>query len=345
VRYYYRPKGKKGIAMPDLPPDHPKFLAAYAAASGEVPRAPVRSGTIGAAIIAYKASDEFRRGLAASTRSRRRTTLDEIAERYGAGRIADLRDDHIKLDLSRFTDHARNNRLKVWRAFGAWMAEEYRLDRNPAATVKRSKTDQSDGHTPWTLDDVEAFRSRWPINTVERLAFELIFWTGARVSDAIRLGEGNEDRDGWLTFNQVKTGGEVSVPFRRELPRFAEGRAEDLRLLHQAIDARIDRHLTFLTTRGGASRSPKSVSQWFAAKARDAGIKGKTAHGLRKLRAELCIQDGATTPQVAAWLGHESLKMVEHYGKKFSRRKALSKTNEERKSSNFGDQVPNLAIK
>ena len=225
------------------------------------------------------------------------------------------------------------------------MAEEYKLDRNPAATVKRSKTDQSDGHTPWTLDDVEAFRSRWPINTVERLAFELIFWTGARVSDAIRLGEGNEDRDGWLTFNQVKTGGEVSVPFRRELPSFAEGRAEDLRLLHQAIDARIDRHLTFLTTRGGASRSPKSVSQWFAAKARDAGIKGKTAHGLRKLRAELCIQDGATTPQVAAWLGHESLKMVEHYGKKFSRRKALSKTNEERKSSNFGDQVPNLAIK
>jgi hypothetical protein len=37
--------------------------------------------------------------------------------------------------------------------------------------------------------------------------------------------------------------------------------------------------------------------------------------------------------------------MVEHYGKKFSRRKALPKTNEERKSSNFGDQVPNLAIK
>ncbi len=331
--------------MPDLPQDHPKFLAAYAAASGEVPRAPVRSGTIGAAVVAYKASPAFKSDLAASTRSRRRVTLDDIAERYGAGRIVDLRDTHIKADLARFADHARNNRLKVWRAFCSWMAEEYDLAQSPAAKVKRSKTAKTDGHAPWTLEDVDAFRNRWPVGTTERLAFELIYWTGARVSDAVHLGEGNVDRDGFLTFTQVKTDGKVDVPFRRELPNFAEAFAGDLQCLHSSINARKDRHLTYLTTQGGASRSAKSVSQWFASKARAAGIVGKTAHGLRKLRSELFLEAGATTTQVAAWLGHESLQMVEHYGKKFDRRKSLSKTKEEQKSSNPADQVPTMVKK
>ena len=338
VRYYYRPKGKAGTAMPDLPVDHPKFLAAYAEASGVVPRAPVRSGSIAAAIIAYKASTDFK-GLASSTRARRRVTLDDIGEKYGSGRVADLKATHIKIDLSHFEEHARNNRLKVWRAFGAWMAEEHKIE-NPAAAVKRSKTAKTDGHLPWGLEEVAAFRERWIIGTMERLAFELIFWTGARVSDAVRLGEGNVDREGWLSFIQVKTGGEVSVPFKRDLPAFADERAEDLTYLHQAICAREERHITFLTTRHGSARSVKAFSQWFAEKARGAGVVGKTAHGLRKLRCELCIEGGATTPQVAAWLGHESLKMVEHYGKKFGRRKALTKTKEEQKSSNFDPRVP-----
>lgn len=344
-RLYFRPKGKKGISMPDLPSDHPKFLAAYAAASGEVPRAPVRSGTIGAAIIAYKASDAFKSGLAASTRSSRRKTLDDMGERYGTGRLIDLRDTHIKADLGRFSEHAKNNRLKVWRAFCKWLVDDGKLSVNPAATVKKVKTAKSDGHTPWTLGDVETYRAHWAIGTMERLAFELVYWTGARVSDAIRLGEGNVGQDGFLSFTQVKTGVKVDVPFRRELPDFAQAFAGDLDILHLAINARNERHLTFLTTFNGSSRSAKSVSQWFAAKARAAGIVGKTAHGLRKSRAEFAIEAGATTGQVAAWLGQESLQMVEHYSKRFDRKKSLSKTNAEHKSSNSADQVPTKAVK
>ena len=46
ARLYYRPKGQKGIAMPDLPMDHPQFLAAYAEAAGVQPRRPVREGSL-----------------------------------------------------------------------------------------------------------------------------------------------------------------------------------------------------------------------------------------------------------------------------------------------------------
>ena len=197
------------------------------------------------------------------------------------------------------------------------------------STSRRAKTAKSDGHEPWSEEDVAKFRGYWPIGSMERLAFELLHWTGARVSDGIRLGEGNVDRDGWLTFRQMKTGGEVFIPFRRELPEFAECYAIDLELLHQAIDARAERHLTYLYTRQGASRSPKSISQWFAAKTRKAGITGRTAHGLRKTRAIALVEAGGGSPQIGAWTGHESLREIERYIRKFNRRKALTRTKKE----------------
>lgn len=343
-RLYYRPKGQKGTAMPDLPQDHPKFLAAYAKASGVIPKAPEIEGSIASAMAAYKASNLFL-SLRASTRDVRRRMLDNITERYGSGRVRDLANKHVQKDLERLSGHAANNRLKAWRGFGAWLKESKHLAVDPTDGIKRQRVAKSDGHIPWEIEDVQAFRDFWALGTVERLTFELIYWTGARVSDVIRMGEGNTDRDGWLTFKQQKTGGEVFIPFKRELPEFAVNMADDLDLLRHAIAARIERHITYITTTKGAARSSKSVSQWFASKARMAGISGKTAHGLRKTRAILLVQARATTHQIGAWTGHESLKEIEAYTKKFNKKMALSGPERERKSSNSLDQVPTLAVK
>lgn len=333
-RYYYRPKGRKGIAMPDLPMDHPQFLAAYAEAAGVQPRRPVREGSLAAGLDLYKASDAFA-ALATGTRDARRRMIDDAAERYGHANRADLRAAHIEKDLSRFNGHARNNRLKMWRGFCAWMVEHDGLEKDPSDGIKRAKTAKSHGHTPWSAEEIDSFRACWPLGSIERLAFELIFWTGARVSDAVRLGPGNIDRDGWLTFRQQKTGGEVWIPFNRALPEFAEVYVGDLASLKEAIDARNDRHMTFLHTRQGASRSSKSVSQWFATKARAAGVAGRTAHGLRKARAKALAEAGAAAPQIGAWTGHESLKEVERYIRDFSKKRALSRTDEEQKVPTF----------
>lgn len=329
IRYYYRPKGQKGIAMLDLPPDDPRFLAHYAKAAGvKKVRAPIVSGSLAAEIALYLASDHYK-VLAEGVRARRRPVLDQFAEKYGHGRIRDLRPEHVEKDLSAFSGHPRNNRRRVWRGFGMWLKDAKRLPYDPTADVARAKTAKSDGHEPWTAEEVEAFRAFWPIGTMERLAFELIFWTGARVSDAIRLGEGNVDRDGWLTFRQAKTGGEVFVPYARALPEFAERYAPDLELLHRAVAARGERHLTFLYTRRGGSRSAKSISQWFAAKARKAGLADRTAHGLRKSRAIALVEAGGGSPQIGAWTGHESLREIERYIRKFNRKLALSRTTPE----------------
>jgi integrase len=342
ARYYYRPKDQKGIAMPDAPKDDPRFLAAYAKAAGETPRAPVVRGSIASAMALYKASEDFAH-LSTGTRAARRPMLDEVAQMYGFGRVKGLQQKHIQKDLERFSGHAHNNHLKMWRGFCKWMQYQYKLESDPSDGIKRAKTAKSDGHIPWDTDQIEQFRAYWPIGTMERLAFELIFWTGARVSDAIRLGEGHIDKDGWLAFHQQKTGGEVNIPFNRELPECAEPFENDLALLHQAINARNERHVTFIITNFGTSRSAKSVSQWFAAKARKAGIKGRTAHGLRKSRAIALAETGGTSPQIGAWTGHESLKEIERYIKKFNKRKALTKTETEQKVPTSSNQFQKLA--
>ena len=330
VRFYYRPKGQHGIAMPDLPPDDPAFLTAYAKAAGVRPRRASREGSIASGIELYKASDQFR-ALAQGTRNARRRMLDDVAERYGHASRRDLASKHITKDLSGFSAHTRNNRLKMWRGFCKWMVEHDELPHDPSDGLKKSPTTKSDGHVPWSHDEIEAFRAYWPLGSVERLAFELIYWTGARVSDAVRLGPGNVDREGWMTFRQQKTGGEVWIPFNRELPEFVEPAEPDLSLLKQAINARNERQMTFLHTQKGASRSSKAVSQWFAAKARKAGVADRTAHGLRKARAKGLAEMGGSAPQIGAWTGHESLKEIERYIKDFSKRRALSRAKEEQK--------------
>ncbi|ARO14454.1 Tyrosine recombinase [Ketogulonicigenium robustum] len=162
---------------------------------------------------------------------------------------------------------------------------------------------------------------------------ELLYWTGARMSDAVRISEGMVGRDGWLTFNQQKTGGEVSIPVMTPAPKFAD--PTDQALLIDALNARPQRHVVIMVTEHGKPRSIKGASTWFSEAASTAGLVGKTAHGLRKARASSLAENGATTHQIGAWTGHESLAEIDHYSRKAERRRILMGTSDERDSSNF----------
>ncbi|MBB4209147.1 tyrosine-type recombinase/integrase [Roseinatronobacter bogoriensis] len=343
-RFYMGPKGSKRVAMPDAPTDHPKFLAAYAKAlasfmdlDGIDLRLPAPKGSINEAIRDYLRSGNWT-ALSDGTRARRRPELDRIAESYGQAELRTLRPEHIRADLKGLDPHPRNNRLKVWRALMAHATESFSLPANPAAAVAKSKTQATDGHASWTQGDVDKFRKHWPIDSAPRLAFELIYWTGARISDAIRLGEGNIGRDGILTFRQGKTGGDAYVPMARHASPLGAQLGDDLDHLAHAIRSRPERHITFMVTAHGTVRSVKAASQWFSKKAREAGLEGKAAHGLRKRRTELLIEAGATPYQVKAWTGHESDSMIALYAKKFDRKRTLTGASEAGKSSNFGEK-------
>ena len=330
---YLAVPGQKLVRLPDQPHDSPDFLMAYAAAmaAGEQARKGRKfaPGSIAQALSTYQTSTPFLQ-LAPSTRSQRARHVSMIAETWGQAKLSDLRRQHIEADLAKLTGHAANNRLKTWRGFCGWAKATQAISADPSDGVAKRMVKKSDGFAPWTQADIENFRKVWAIGTPQRLAMDLVYWTAARASDSVRLGPGMVTKDGWLSFRQQKTGGEVSVPFNRRLPAFAVDMQGDLDQLKAAIDA-APRHMTWLVTQHGKSRSTKAFSSWFAGAATVAGVGGKSAHGLRKARAEALAEAGATAHQIAAWTGHETLSEVQRYSKAADRRRVLSSTDPEQK--------------
>lgn len=319
-----------GIALPShLPENHPEFIAAYIEAEKVGKSAKPRKngpGSIEAACTGYLRSDAHKT-LSTSYKRVRQRDLAKLVEIAGHVPIRTIKPDHIKKDMADLEPHPANERLKSWRAVCKYSVEAFDLGSDPSEFVKRRIPAKPKPHKPWTRDDKDAFRTVWEIGTPERLAMEILNWTGARMSDAVRFSDGMIDREGWLNFTQKKTGGDVSVPVHRNLPKFAD--PCELAYLLECLDARTERPL-WITTAYGTSRSEKAASQWLAAKARKAGLIGKTGHGLRKTRAIELAENRATVHQIGAWTGHESLKEIEAYSRNADRKRLLSSTESER---------------
>lgn len=309
-RLYYRPKGEKAVALPDMPMDAPAFLAAYAAAAGlsSLPEPPAQTGTIAAAIVAFMRSDEWH-SKAQTTRAVWRRGLDDIRGRYGKAPIAKLEARHIRVDLARLAPNPARQRFKIWRALLGWCHRVGMIETDATRDVAKPKAPEGKGHTPWAREDVAKFRAAWPVGTAQRLAFEALYWTGARVSDLVKIGDAHM-KDGVLRFVQRKTGDPVAIPLD-DAPAYAEPDG----LLLDCLRARKSRGLVWLTTEQGAARSEKAASQWFSAAARKAGLTDRTAHGLRHARATIMKENGATVEQRRAWLGHDSEAMAAKYSK------------------------------
>lgn len=327
LRRYLRSKGKVIGKLPDdIPMDSPEFLAAYAALVGQIEQ-PAESGTLGALVVSTKRTPRYKE-ISDSYRSMLARHFDAIRESYGKARTAGLRERHIAADV----DSADNptDRLKAWRFLCAHATARGLMSSDPSkgVTVAKAKTD---GHPPWDAAEVAAFRTRWPIGTTKRAAFELLHWTGSRISDAVKLGPGMVDRDGVLAYRQTKTGGVAYCPWSCPLPPYAAQMDADRRQAQDAIAALPGGHMTFLATHAGRPRSEKALGTMIREAARDAGVQ-KSAHGLRKSRARSLAEAGATTHQIGAWTGHESLKEIEHYTVAANRRRAVMGTEHDQNS-------------
>lgn len=339
VYRYLRIPGRDRVRLPDLPPDHPDFLAAYRDALESAPRAVRRpgAGTIAALIEAYLRSDDYAR-LSPGYRLLIRREADAIAARAGQARAADLRPQHITADLTPLPPHAARKRRAAWRAICAYGHDIGLLTANPAADVKGKRLPRTDGFKPWSASDVDRFRQHWPIGSIQRAAFELLYWTGCRIGDAVALGPQHIARDGVMEFAQSKTGNPACVPWACALPAYAAAMAQDRALLHQALAARPSGHLTWLATEQGRTRSVAGLGNLISIAARAAKIE-KSAHGLRKARSVALAEAGATAHQIAAWTGHETLCEVARYTRSADRRRAVMGTDVEREIVNHAAPV------
>ena len=202
---YYVYHRATGVRMPSLPENHPDFIAAYMEAQTGTKRATKIDRDRPYALITvwhrFCTSVEFK-SLSTSYQRVLHRDGDKIMSKGAEIDIRTIRAEHVRENVNSLSSHQAEQRLKTWRALMKYAKSHSLIDIDPTLAVEKPATPKAAPYLPWTADEIAAFRGKWAIGTMQRLAFELLHYTGARMSDAVRLGPGMIDNDGWLTFTQ-----------------------------------------------------------------------------------------------------------------------------------------------
>ena len=138
-----------------------------------------------------------------------RRESDAIRASYGTAPIAGLPEHHIGADLAKLPARQANARLKTWRLICKSAKARGTICTDPSAGPRKAPVETA-GYSPWSADEIEALRAHWPIGTVQRACFELVFWTGARTIDAVQLGASMSAATGcWSSGRARRTGGRM----------------------------------------------------------------------------------------------------------------------------------------
>lgn len=303
--WYFR-RGKGARARLPGAYESPEWLAAYEAALGGVaPPAPTASGTFAWLVERYKSSAKWA-SLAPETQKFRAGVLDKVVATGGHARlsqitrkiIADGRDRRAK------TPFAAINYLKVMNQLFNFAIDAGFMNENPAKGVERPSP-RTDGHHTWTVEEVRRYQDRWPIGTRERLAMDLLLYTGLRRGDVVQLGR-QHIRNRIMRYRATKNGVEVVIPVLPEL--------------QASIDASKTGDLAFLATEHGGPWKKESFGTWFRLACIEARVPGR-AHGLRKAGATIAAENGASDNQLMAIFGWSNPSQAAVYTRTASRAK------------------------
>jgi integrase len=330
VRIYFRRKGQPKVRIYE-PVGSAEFVVRYqqlcdgiVSPSNENDISRPTPGTWRWLCTQYFASARFR-DLDATTQRKRRATLEStFVEPIYSGAMEVFAD----MPFGRMTGKAvrilrdrkgaglpaaANQRVKAISTVFAWAIEHEiaGVTINPARDVAHFRASGT-GHHAWTPDEVEQYQRHYPIGTKARLALALFLYTGARVSDAVRLGK-QHSRDGWFRFKQHKN--RNRHPIEIEIPILAE--------LQAIIDASPTGDLTYLVTEHGRPFSIAGFGNKFRDWCNAAGLPHCSAHGLRKAGATRAAENGATEHQLMAIFGWKTIQETERYTKS-ARRKMMA---------------------
>lgn len=300
LRWRFRMKGKKTAPLPG-PYGSPQFIAAYEAAChgrlniGESRTIP---GTIAALVAGYLESADYKL-MSDNTRRTYRYHLERFRRANGDKPIREMTHESITAKLDTMADKpaTANIFLKVLRALCRFAIERRMMKSNPATAVRRLK-DKTDGIHTWTDAQIARFEEVYPVGTKENLALRLHLYTAQRRGDVVQMGRQHE-RNGSIVMRQQKTGAKLVLPI--------------VPALREAIDKSPVGDLTYLVTDFGKPFSNAGFGNWFGARCAAAGLKGCSAHGLRKAAARRMAESGKSAHEIMAITGHKSLSEVERY--------------------------------
>ncbi len=288
------------------------FWAEYRAA---LEGSPLQSKTPKAHTLAW-GLDHYRSSsgwstLSNATRRQSENIYRAVIKTAGDVLLRDITAETIKSGRERRASapHAANNFLKSMRRFFKWAADPEGgklVAINPTIGVKLLKGKNKEGFHTWTNEEIVRFETRWPIGTRERLALDLLLYTGLSRGDVVRLGRQHVS-NGVITFRMEKGRGD-GVVYPPVLP-----------ILAATIAASRTGDLAFLVTERGTPMVKESFGNWFREASREAGCPG-SAHGLRKAGATRAAENGATVNQLMALFGWKTEKMALLYTRKADRK-------------------------
>lgn len=291
----------------------PEFEAEYREAlwgkkSPKLPRPRTEDGSLAWLIARYQGSSAWS-GLSLATQRQRTNFFKHTVMQAGDIPFRSVTTKHIRDGRERraSTPSQANNWLDAMRVLFRWAVEHEFLEVNPVEGVKNVKRPSaSGGFLAWGDADIEAFERRWPIGSRERLAFAILLFTGLRRGDAARLGR-QHVKAGVFYLRAEKTGFQLTIPILPELQRIIDATPTKMTRLGED-DAVVfpegwASNLTFIATESGAPMTKESFGNWFREACREAGIRGKSAHGLRKAAATRLANAGVSEAELDAIMG------------------------------------------
>lgn len=306
TRYYVRKTGHPKIRLKAAPGSATFFMEYNAAmlkleTQNEKIPSKYGIGSLGRLINQYQDSPEFER-LAKNTRKERLNVLNRVTRAYGhqAAAMITAADIYALRDAHKDTPAAANKFVKCLRYVYNWNGRLDPSEHNPAANVKLfSQT--GDGFAAWTEVDVRAFLKQHKLGSKAYLAFMIHACTGARRSDACRIGPPHIISNN-LVWHPTKTPDlTITSPM--------------IPMLEDAIQKARTGDLTFLVTDYGLPFSAAGYGTRFKKWCVEAGIQGKNTHGIRKALGGWLADLGATENELMAILGHTTHQQVTKYTK------------------------------
>jgi integrase len=316
VTVWYVRLGKGPRIRIRAPYGSPEFKAEYDAAISGTPATVQRKGSTATLEWLW---DRYQDGLAwqelsEATRRQRVNVMARIMRDNPGLHFGDLERRHVLAGIDRRakTPAAARHFLETLRGMFKWAVRSEMATVDPTKDVETPRR-KSDGHHVWSEDECSRYEARWPIGTRERLAFDVLLYTGLRRGDAVRLGR-QHVRDGEATIRTEKTGEAVTIPM--------------LAPLLASIQAGPCGDLAFIAGEKGQPMTKEGFGNWFGKVCRAAGVPG-SAHGLRKAGATRAADAGATEYELMALYGWDSPRTAAIYTRKTNREK-LSRSGSEK---------------
>ncbi|MGE8143092.1 tyrosine-type recombinase/integrase [Novosphingobium sp. NPDC080210] len=292
----------KPIYAPMPQPGTIGFHDSYASfMAGRTKRKPQQQATVAGLVQEYRQSDAFTKR-AENTRKLYNAQLKKVVEFWGDYPIDDLQpaDVRMVLDNEGWNAGTRNMVVAVLAVLYKWGRQRSKATIEPTKDIEREKGGE---HEPWPEHILRAALEC--DDPTIRLAVHVLYFTGLRISDAMRL-----------TWNDVRGGSILITP--QKTRRFKK--TLDIPI-HRDLRAELDR-----TPKAGIAIFHGIKQRWLRTKlqAFTRALGAETVpHGLRKNAVIALLEEGCTVAEVASITG-QTFQVVEHYAAQVNKRR-LSK--------------------